>query len=103
MFRAVSAYPLAILLVATPAVSERSGDEMAPTQDGRVVTAMAFNCRDAISNYNDNLDIHLNYIKKYASCIADSRGEDDCSSEFRRLKNAQSDFEMTVSDIAGYC
>lgn len=55
-------------------------------------TAMA-NCRDATDTYNSAISDVSDTLKRYARCVSGSNGQDDCSSEFRRLKNAQSDFE----------
>jgi hypothetical protein len=37
------------------------------------------------------------------ACLANNKGHDDCSSEFRKLKNAQSDFESDVSEYESEC
>ena len=42
-------------------------------------------------------------LRRYTNCISNSRGRDDCSSEFRRLKNAQDDFETAVSNYRSEC
>lgn len=42
-------------------------------------------------------------IRRYSRCLSNSNGHDDCSSEFRRLKNAQSDFESAVADYENEC
>jgi hypothetical protein len=42
-------------------------------------------------------------LRRYASCIDGNNGSDDCYSEFRRLKSAQSDFESAISDIRSDC
>jgi hypothetical protein len=43
------------------------------------------------------------YLRRYARCVSDSKGHDDCSTEFRRLKYAQDDFETAVSEYQSYC
>jgi hypothetical protein len=60
-------------------------------------------CSDATSSYNSAVDDISTYLKRYVSCVSSSDGNDDCSSEFRRLKNAQSDFASAVSDHQSYC
>ena len=49
-------------------------------------------CREAIDRYNSAISDVSTALRRYASCVSDSRGHDDCSSEFRRLRSAQDDF-----------
>ena len=60
-------------------------------------------CNMAISSYNSALDDISTYLKRYTRCLDSSNGTDDCSSEFRRLRSAQSDFESAVSEYQLYC
>jgi hypothetical protein len=60
-------------------------------------------CDDAVSSYNSALSDIESALKRYANCVGSSRGSDDCSSEFRRLRSAQSDFESAVSDYQADC
>jgi len=60
-------------------------------------------CSGAISAYNSALSDIETYLKRYTRCLSSSNGSDDCSSEFRRLRSAQSDFESAVSDHQAYC
>lgn len=60
-------------------------------------------CSDTVSQYNSALSDIESYAKKYFRCVAASSGQDDCSSEFRRLKNAQGDFELAVSSYRLDC
>lgn len=60
-------------------------------------------CSSAISSYNSAIGDIETYSRRYMRCVADSRGTDDCSSEFRRLRNAQGDFESAVSSYQSYC
>ena len=63
----------------------------------------ADDCQSAVSEYNSAVQ-SINYtLSRYARCITGSRGTDDCSTEFRRLKSAQSDFESAVSGYQAYC
>ena len=64
--------------------------------------AMA-DCSDAISTYNSALSDVSDAIRRYTRCLSSSNGHDDCSSEFRKLKNAQSDFESAVSEYESEC
>jgi hypothetical protein len=60
-------------------------------------------CKDAIDQYNSARSDIADTLKRYASCVASSDGHDDCSSEFRRLKSAQDDFESAVSEYESEC
>lgn len=60
-------------------------------------------CNLAISSYNSALSDIENYLRRYTRCLNSSDGADDCSSEFRRLRSAQSDFESAVSEYQLYC
>ena len=60
-------------------------------------------CQEAIEGYNAAVD-EIDYrLKKYVGCLSESQGQDDCYTEFRRLKSAQSDFESAVSDYQSEC
>lgn len=61
------------------------------------------NCRDAVDAYNSAVSDVSSALKRYASCVSASQGTDDCSSEFRRLRSAQSDFESAVSEYESEC
>jgi hypothetical protein len=61
----------------------------------------ASDCSDEVQNYNNALEEVSSTLRRYSRCVADSRGHDDCSSEFRRLRNAQYDFESAVSSLGG--
>ena len=60
-------------------------------------------CRDAIERYNSAVDEISSRLRRYARCVSDSQGLDDCSSEFRRLRSAHADFESAVSDHQREC
>lgn len=60
-------------------------------------------CRDAARRYSSaQEDISLS-IRAYTDCVSDSRGLDDCSTEFNRLQSAQDDFKYAVSDYQFDC
>jgi hypothetical protein len=59
-------------------------------------TVAASECNDAIDSYNMAIDNISFTLKRYGNCVASSHGRDDCSTEFRRLKYAQDDFESAV-------
>jgi hypothetical protein len=60
-------------------------------------------CREAIDQYKMAIDDISPVLKRYAGCVSDSRGHDDRSSEFRRLRSAQDDFESAVSSYESEC
>ena len=64
---------------------------------------LAMKCESGeIDAYNSAVT-NIGYpLKRYARCLESSDGSDDCSTEFRRLKYAQSEFESAVSNL-GYC
>jgi hypothetical protein len=65
-------------------------------------SAMA-DCGDAVDRYNSAISDVSYALRRYANCVSDSRGQDDCYSEFRRLKSAQDDFESAVSSYKLEC
>jgi hypothetical protein len=69
----------------------------------RLAAASPESCRDAIDAYNSASSDVPGALRTYASCIASSRGHDDCSSEFSTLSSAQDDFESAVSDYESEC
>lgn len=60
-------------------------------------------CPDAIQNYNSAVSDIATAIRSYTSCVSDSKGHDDCSSEFSSVQSAQSDFEDAVSRYGSDC
>lgn len=60
-------------------------------------------CKTAIDNFTNARSGVAYTLKRYASCLSYSDGDDDCSSEFRKLKNAQSDVESAVSAASYEC
>lgn len=60
-------------------------------------------CQDAITQYNSSISDISAAVRRYTNCLSASNGHDDCSSEFRRLKSAQSDFEDAVSKYGLEC
>ena len=65
--------------------------------------AATANCSDATDTYNSAISDVSDALKRYSRCLSSSNGHDACSSEFRRLKNAQSDFESAVSEYESEC
>jgi hypothetical protein len=67
------------------------------------VDAARADCNDAVNTYNSAISDISSTLRRYTSCVSNSNGHDDCSSEFRRLRSAQSDFESAVSDYEREC
>lgn len=42
-------------------------------------------------------------LRRYIACFQGNDLSDDCSSEFRRIKNAQAAYEQAISDFGIYC
>lgn len=62
-----------------------------------------YDCESSIEDYKSAVSDIEYAANSYVRCVSNSGGTEDCSSEFRRLKNAQDDFETAVSDISTYC
>jgi hypothetical protein len=60
-------------------------------------------CREAIDKYNSATSDVSDALRRYANCVRDSVGHDDCSSEFSRSRSAQEDFESAVSAYETDC
>jgi hypothetical protein len=60
-------------------------------------------CSDAIDRYNSAVNDISSYLRRYTDCVSSSQGRDDCSTEFRRLRSAQDDFESAVSAYQSEC
>jgi hypothetical protein len=65
-------------------------------------TAMA-DCAHASSSYISAISNVYSTLRRYTRCLSNSNGHDDCSKEFSKLQNAQSDFETTVSRYESEC
>jgi hypothetical protein len=66
-------------------------------------SAATADCSDATSTYNSAISDVSDAIRRYTRCLSSSNGHDDCSSEFRKLKSAQADFETAVSQYESEC
>jgi hypothetical protein len=60
-------------------------------------------CNSAIDSYNAAVESISDTLRRYTSCVSDSRGNDDCSLEFGRLRSAHDDFESAVSSYQSDC
>jgi hypothetical protein len=70
---------------------------------GGAASANASECSYAVNNYNSNMNEMLSTVVRLHRCVANSRGTDDCSSEFRRVRSEHSDFESAVSNYQSSC
>jgi hypothetical protein len=69
----------------------------------RAAPAGLAECNEAIASYNSAIEEVSNTMKRYLRRLSESEGHDDCSSEFRRLKSSQSEFEIAVSNYGSEC
>ena len=60
-------------------------------------------CRDAKEHARSAADELAHYAKRLKGCAENYDFSDDCSSEFRRTKNAFGEYESAVSDISSEC
>ena len=60
-------------------------------------------CRDALDHYNSAKSDVSSALRHYGRCVTDSKGHEDCSSEFSTLHSAQDDFESAVSEYQDKC
>jgi hypothetical protein len=60
-------------------------------------------CPEARDHYLAVVEEIREYLGRYVQCITSSHGLEDCSSEFRRLSNAQSEFEKAVEEFRSEC
>ena len=60
-------------------------------------------CREAISSFRSARSEIASTLRRYANCISNSDGHDDCSSEFFALRSAQDEFEEGVSSYETEC
>jgi hypothetical protein len=60
-------------------------------------------CRDARSRAESAASELAGYARRLQRCAEGQDFTDDCSSEFRRVKNAYSDYESAVSEVSSYC
>lgn len=60
-------------------------------------------CQDALSRAESSASELADYARRLRSCAESQNYSDDCSSEFRRVKNSYSDYESAVSSVGSYC
>lgn len=69
----------------------RSGNDKSP------------DCQDALSRAESSASELADYARRLRNCAESQNYNDDCSSEFRRVKNSYSDYESAVSSVGSYC
>jgi hypothetical protein len=70
---------------------------------GNVARSDTDECRDALEHYNAAKSDVTSALRRYRQCVSDSKGHDDCASEFSTLRSAQDDFESAVSEYQDKC
>jgi len=60
-------------------------------------------CRDALDHYNSALSDVSSALRQYGRCVSDSKGHEDCATEFSTLHSAQDDFESAVAEYQSNC
>jgi hypothetical protein len=70
---------------------------------GNVARSETDECRDALEHYKSAKRDISSALRRYGQCVTDSKGHDDCVTEFSTLHSAQDDFETAVSDKQSNC
>lgn len=70
---------------------------------GSVARGDTDECRDALDHYNSVVSDVSSALRRYGRCVSDSKGHDDCATEFSTLHSAQDDFESAVSEYQSNC
>ena len=60
-------------------------------------------CRNALEHYKAAQRDVSSALHRYGGCVSDSKGHDDCATEFSTLYSAQDDFEAAVSEYQSNC
>jgi hypothetical protein len=60
-------------------------------------------CRDAKARAESAASELGDYSRRLRNCAEAQDFSDDCDTEFRRVKDAHSDYESAVSDVTSYC
>jgi hypothetical protein len=60
-------------------------------------------CQDALDQAESNASDLADYSRRLRNCAEAKDFSDDCSSEYRRVKNAASDYEFAVSSVQSNC
>lgn len=72
-------------------------------QGARAGTRGSSDCRQAKEEATNAASELANYSRRLRSCAEAEDLSDDCSSEFRRVKNAFGDYESAVSTVTSTC
>jgi len=96
-------------------LGEKKYDELTPEEQEEVIRIWQLlsasgvseggseECQDARSNADIAADDLERRAKKLLACARARDFDDDCHSEFRRVKRTQSDYEGAVSEVQSYC
>ena len=60
-------------------------------------------CRNALDHFDAAQRDVSSALRHYRQCVTDSKGHDDCVTEFSTLHSAQDDFEAAVSEKQSNC
>ena len=60
-------------------------------------------CRDALDRAGSAASELADYALRLRNCAEAQDFTDDCETEFRRVRNAHSDYEDAVSAVSSYC
>jgi hypothetical protein len=60
-------------------------------------------CEDARDSAESAASDLASYSRRLQRCAEAGNYSDDCSSEFRRVRNSHSDYESAVSEVSSYC
>ena len=66
-------------------------------------TGKSSECRDAQEQAESAASELADRSKKFRNCAESQDYSEDCSSEFRRVRNAHSDYESAVSSVRSEC
>ena len=61
------------------------------------------NCREARHAYHAAVENLTRDVRAYTSCVAQSRGEEDCAVAFADVESAQREFEDAVEHVRDEC
>ncbi|MGI8525986.1 MAG: hypothetical protein ACR2K5_07360 [Pseudolabrys sp.] len=65
--------------------------------------ARADECGDAVRDYNTVLSSLSDALEQFRSCVADSKGLDDCNKPFARLRSTHGQFASVVAVYSKQC
>ena len=71
--------------------------------DTSTQTGDSSECREAREDADSSSDELAHYARRLMNCALSKDFDDDCSTEFRRAKNAFYEYESDSSDFDSYC